>query len=947
MIASLSSLWVFQLIGRLHPMLVHFPIGLLMVALFLELLTIRGKQGLREGIIWLVYLGALSAVISSIMGWLLASFESYGGALVRNHQMMGWATTVTSLLTAWLLHRAKGQTEPSYAAYRTTLVVTCIVLTITGHLGASMTHGEDYLTAALPGNKEVIDTSKTGLLLAEVAQREEVSVRQLDRVSLEVRAMFAHSCYQCHSEEKQEGSLRLDHRKSVFAGGESGPLLIVGDAKNSELVRRITLPRDHEEFMPKKGTILTSEQIDLISWWVDHGAHWVDGEVQVFPEAPLALSKVKLPAARGYDHPIDRLVNAYFESQEISWPEVVDDRTFMKRVYLDIVGLLPTPEHLQAFTADKEPDKRNQLVQALLNDNHNYAQHWISFWNDMLRNDYSGTGFITGGRKQITDWLYHALLDNKPYDQFVMELTNPTEASEGFIKGIEWRGVVNASQTTAMQAAQNIGQSLMGINVKCASCHNSFVSNLTLEQTYAFANIFSDSTLELHRCDKPTGKMAKTEFIYAELGSVEAETIKERLKLLSEVMVKPENGRLYRIVVNRIWERLNGRGIVEPVDEMDNDPWNGELLDWLASDFIDHHYDLKYLIENIMTSKAYQLPAVGYKDPLAIKTESYIYRGPVVRRLSAEQFTDAVSQVIKPVYASVAFDPEPSDIDFRRIWHDEIEFDRRVLPKPGKRYFRKAFTLTDKYISAAKFLVSVDHSYSLFVNGERVASGANWEEIARADVKGLLTTGDNVIAIEGENEGPIPNPAGILFRLKVAFEDGTETIIASDKSWICTELAPSGDWTAAGYEDASWQQVRVYPDYWGKMIDFDFDATRDQFARASLVKLDPYLKALGRPTRENVATTREEQASLLQALELTNGEFFNQVLEEGSHRWLQEYAADPQRIANELYLRCLGRRPSSAENEVILSALGDKPEAGAVQDLFWATLLLPEFQFIN
>jgi hypothetical protein len=207
----------------------------------------------------------------------------------------------------------------------------------------------------------------------------------------------------------------------------------------------------------------------------------------------------------------------------------------------------------------------------------------LSFWNDLLRNDYSGTGFITGGRKQITSWLYNSLNENKPYDLMVRELVNPSEESEGFIKGIQWRGVVNASQRTEMQAAQNIGQSLLGVNVKCASCHNSFVSNLTLDQAYGFATIFADSTLELNRCDKPTGKMAKVNFLYPELGSVEAESIKERLSLLSEVMVKPENGRLYRTITNRIWKQLMGRGIIEPVDEMDNAPWDVSMLDWLAA----------------------------------------------------------------------------------------------------------------------------------------------------------------------------------------------------------------------------------------------------------------------------------------------------------------------------------------------------------------------------
>src|SRR5206468_5845995 len=107
---------------------------------------------------------------------------------------------------------------------------------------------------------------------------------------------------------------------------------------------------------------------------------------------------------------------------------------------------LPTPEQLDAVLADPSADKRRQLIARLLDDRQGYAEHWLTFWNDLLRNDYAGTGYIDGGRKAITGWLYQALLENKPYDRFVRELIDPTIHAEGFIKGIKWRGNVNASQ---------------------------------------------------------------------------------------------------------------------------------------------------------------------------------------------------------------------------------------------------------------------------------------------------------------------------------------------------------------------------------------------------------------------------------------------------------------------------------------------------------------------
>src|SRR4029077_19751714 len=136
----------------------------------------------------------------------------------------------------------------------------------------------------------------------------------------------------------------------------------------------------------------------------------------------------------------------------------LDDAAFARRLFLDVIGLLPPPDELSAFLDDKTPDKRDRLIRRVLDDPRAYTDHWLTFWNDLLRNDYAGTGYIDGGRKQITPWLYQALLDNKPYDVFVRDLVAPTAESEGFAKGIKWRGTVSAGQSVPIQFAQSVGQ---------------------------------------------------------------------------------------------------------------------------------------------------------------------------------------------------------------------------------------------------------------------------------------------------------------------------------------------------------------------------------------------------------------------------------------------------------------------------------------------------------
>lgn len=940
--------WIFQFFGRLHPLLVHFPIGLLVVALFLELLTIGGKRsGLREGIHWMVYLGTIFAILSAVLGWLLRTQEDYSGELVDNHQYVGIATAVFAVITALLLRATLKGRLSDFRVYRSGLMVTVLLLTIAGHLGSSLTHGEDFLTSVLPGNDDSYDDGNAVALLAELNKSDSLSEIQQDELNLGVRAIFAHDCYQCHSENKKKGELVLENKEGVFKGGESGAIIVAGIPEESELFRRISLSPDDDEVMPKKGKVLKKHEISLIKMWIKKGAHWSDKALKIFPEAPLALSKPDLPDVRNQKHPVDKFIGAYFEENDIDWPKVVDDRTFIRRAYLDIIGLLPRPEEIQGFVNDRTSGKRGKLIDTLLKDTDNYTQNWLSFWNDLLRNDYSGTGFITGGRKQITDWLYTSLEENKPYDSMVRELVDPSEASEGFIKGIEWRGVVNASQRTEMQAAQNIGQSLLGVNVKCASCHNSFVSNLTLEQTYGFASIFADSVMELNRCDEPLGKMATVNFLYPELGDVEAESVKERLSKLSEVIVKPENGRLYRTLANRFWQQLMGRGIVEPVDEMDNTPWNAGLLDWLAADFIDNGRDLKHLMRTIMTSKAYQLPTVKYDGPEEIKSKGYVFAGPLVRRMSAEQFSDAVSQVIAPMYYATAYDPSGNPLASNRIWHREVKFDRDVLPDPGKRYFRYEFAIPRKGIRTADALISVDHSYTLYVNGKKMSSGDDWKKVDELDISDILSEGNNVIAIEGTNEGEIANPAGILFALKLGYADGTNELRQADKTWKSTDSEPPKGWTGLGFNDNQWINVRDYgSSQWDRLVDFSFEGDKADFARAGLARQNEFMKALGRPTRENVATTRDEQATLLQALELTNGEYFNNVLAEGADRWL-ERCSDGDEIVETLYQKSFGRKPTKQEKSIALGTLGvNKVEKEALQDLLWTTVLLPEFQFI-
>jgi hypothetical protein len=474
------------------------------------------------------------------------------------------------------------------------------------------------------------------LLASAVAVRAEVDFAH------QVAPVLRKHCAECHMEEAKKGGFSMNTRESLVEGSENGPVVEPGNSADSLLMEAI-LSNDKSDRMPPKGPRMPADQVEIIRKWIDGGLNWEPGFTfgKVAYEPPLKPRNPELPPMTdGREHPVDRFVDAHFAKHGITRPQPLGDAAFIRRLTLDFTGLLPEPAEVDAFVADKAPDKRAKLIAATLDRNTDYAEHWLGFWNDLLRNDYQGTGYIDGGRKPITTWLYQALLSNKPYDQFARELlAPPNNQSSGFIDGIQWRGSVNASQTREVQFSQSISQTFLGLNMKCASCHDSFVDRWKLDDAYGLAAIFADKPIEIARCDKPTGRIAKPAWIFPELGEVDASAPRpERLKQLAGLMTHPDNGRFTRTIANRLWHRLMGRGIVHPVDAMDTEPWNEDLLDHLAVRFATDGYDLKKALAHIASSDIYQSETVVTSQG----DDSKVFRGPLARRMSAEQFVDAV-----------------------------------------------------------------------------------------------------------------------------------------------------------------------------------------------------------------------------------------------------------------------------------------------------------------
>jgi mono/diheme cytochrome c family protein len=775
----------------------------------------------------------------------------------------------------------------------------------------------------------------------------------------DIMPIFEASCVRCHGRGRARGGFQIDSREILLKGGDTGPGAVSGDGAHSYLIELVS-GLNPDEVMPKKGKKLTPEEVGALRAWIDQGLPW-NPEISFAPVPPrnLVPRLPNVPVAQREENPVDRFMDVYFQRHHINPPPPVDDRIFARRVYLDTIGLLPSVDELKAFVSSKMAGKREALVRNLLHRNEDYAKNWLTFWNDMLRNDYKGTGYIDGGREQITGWLYSALLTNMPYDRFVAELVSPTPASEGFSKGIVWRGFVNASQMPQMQAAQNVSQVFMGVNLKCASCHDSFINDWQLSDAYGLANVFSDHPLEIYRCDLPTGQQAAAKFIFPQLGDLPATTNKEeRLRALASVIIGPKDGRLSRTMVNRLWAKFLGRGLVEPVDDLQQTAWDQDLLDWLGQDLVANKYDLKETMTLILSSRAYQMPAVDLGEQ---QETNYVFAGPIIRRMTAEQFRDALTTLTGAGYetadAHVQLDESVKEQFAPKrpaqwIWNSPSAAEDA---KVGGIYLRKTVHLAAAPDEAVA-MVQCDNSFEMFVNGHKAGDGADYAKAFMLDLKPWLKPGDNLIAVQASNAPAAPpNPAGLFVYARIrAGLGGKERIMdfVTDKSWIVTDKQSAG-WEQAEFVPRDWAAASELGGAGLAAWNLPSDAVTHQFAarqngdnvRAALVAADPLMVALGRPNREQVVTTRSSTATTLQALELTNGKTLAAVLHKGAAN-LVERNANGRELVRVIYQEAMGRTPTPGELKLAETIVGEKPTREKVEDFLWGVSMSPEFQLI-
>lgn len=468
-------------------------------------------------------------------------------------------------------------------------------------------------------------SSIDGLILARLEAARKKSGNPDSFFNREVRPIFAEHCYRCHG-EKEKGELNLQKQESLLAGGESEiPAVVPGDPHESFLIE-VVGPEAGDDKMPPKGDGLSAEEVAILTKWVKDE----DGKIE---NAALKIA---------------------------DQTAVVDDLTFLRRVWIDTVGVSPPVKAIRAFEADSSPDKREKMIARLLADAR-WADNQVGYWQDVLAENPNLLKPMLNNTGPFRFWILEALRDNKPMDRFATELITMRGSIWG--GGAAGFGIATQNDVPMAAKAHIVGTAFLGVDMKCARCHDAPYHETTQEDLFQMAAMLERKEIQVPKTSsvpatffdhvKEGGRESLIEVTLSIGAKVKAEwPFDEFVSEIPEGVITDPNDtreriaadvtfsrRFAEVLVNRMWRRYIGAGIVEPVDDWEGHaPADPELLAHLTDEFIRGGYDLKQLVKTIMNSKVYQQQAQDV--PSNIVDADRFFEAPYRRKMSAEQVVD-------------------------------------------------------------------------------------------------------------------------------------------------------------------------------------------------------------------------------------------------------------------------------------------------------------------
>jgi len=432
----------------------------------------------------------------------------------------------------------------------------------------------------------------------------------------------------------------------------------------------------------------------------------------------VSVARVRLPQAGNVarpvlTHPIDVLVWDRFSLLGIRPSELVDDAEFLRRVYLDSIGTLPTVEEARAFLSNRALDKREKLIDDLLRRSE-YADFWAMKWADILRVDRER--IQSNGTIAMTRWLRYQFANNRPYDEFVTAVITAVGSTVS-----ESPAAFYVVHNDAEKMARSISQAFLGVRIECAQCHHHPFEKWGQHDYFAFAGFFTGVKQKKMGAqaqkilDGPGQDLAhpRTQQIVpaAGLGAGPAmigEDVSRRT-VLAAWMTKTTNPFLARMLVNRLWAHYFGRGLADPIDDMrsTNPASNEPLLNMLADRFIENGFDVKKITKFILTSRVYQLSSdVNQSNELDEQNFSHARW----KAMSAEVLLDAISQATG---ISESFNGWPEGYRAIQVWDNRMpNYFFRIFGKPQRVSVCECERGTEPSIAQALHLMNAPETMS-------------------------------------------------------------------------------------------------------------------------------------------------------------------------------------------------------------------------------------------
>lgn len=455
--------------------------------------------------------------------------------------------------------------------------------------------------------------------------------------------------------------LEVQPRDTVLSGPGQQPLKVLAHYSDSstrdvtELARYDTLHTEIVSVSPL-GVLHASGRQGEGDVMIRYGDLVASARVTLPLGAPLPEEAYAGFAPKNF---IDDQVLAKWRVLHIAPSPPTTDAEFLRRVYLHNLGALPTPQEVRDFLADAAPDKRDKLIDAVL-ERPEYADVWAHRWGEILRNRLGDSNFKENSLG-FAKWIRQSWADNKPFDQFAREILTASGKRSEQPQMDWWRQAINNQVRV-----EDTAQAFLGLRVSCANCHNHPFENISQTDYWQFAAFFAkvdspgygevnelklkeDGQVKHPRTDKVLSPKA---FQGPALEYVKGEDPRGKLV---DWMTAADNPYFARAFVNRVWGYYLGVGLVDPVDDMraTNPPSNAALLEALSQDFVAHKYDIKHLLRTIMKSRVYGLSALP-TDQNRADTRNYARHYP--SRLSPHVLMDVLGQATG---TSLKFDEYP------------------------------------------------------------------------------------------------------------------------------------------------------------------------------------------------------------------------------------------------------------------------------------------------